>query len=284
MAPVGQVEQRQQRQRPGRIEDFPGHPVVRLFVGDRGHEGAVAVIPFGRAEPGLLAGRALPSLGPDQHAAFDPAPVAERYRHAMFAAVALNRFDPARPGDRRFFARCFEQRQADVAVGIHPAQGPVAGLGLEIDPAGLHPVGHRDCLDRTAQRLEPVGQADVAEQVPAGGRDRRGAPIDPFGGQLLRSGLVDHVAGDPLARGGQGQRHADQPAAKDDKIALLAHCPQVFPSAPSRSRQRPSKLPSGTRSPRIAARVGAMSTVSTGWGCSKLRIPLRQNRIGTRRS
>ena len=35
---------------------------------------------------------------------------------------------------------------------------------------------------------------------------------------------------------------------------------------------------------RVKVQVGAISTVSAGWGCSKPGTPLRQNSIGTRRS
>lgn len=59
---------------------------------------------------------------------------------------------------------------------------------------------------------------------------------------------------------------------------------QVLFSLPSISRQWPSKLPAGILRPRVAARVGAMSTVSTGAGCSNPGTPLRQNSNGTRRS
>ena len=95
MAPVGQIKQRQQGERAGRIEDFPGHPAMRLFVGDPGDKSAVAIVPARGFEARFLAGRALPPFRADQQAAFDRAPVAQFHRNAMLAAAALDRLDPA---------------------------------------------------------------------------------------------------------------------------------------------------------------------------------------------
>ena len=41
-----------------------------------------------------------------------------------------------------------------------------------------------------------------------------------------RVGAVDHVARNALARGGERQRHADEAAAEDQEIALVAHRPR----------------------------------------------------------
>ena len=280
MPSIGQIEQRQQGQGPGRKEDFPSHAIVRAFVRDPGDEGAVVIVPAGRIEPRLGPGRRAAPFGADQQtAAQDPA-IAQRDGNAMLAALALDRLNPARPGDRRFGLRRLKQREANFAVGVHPPQRALIRLGLEIDPPRLHPVRHRNRLNRAAQRIEPIFQPDVGEQVPAGGRDRRGAAIDPFGGQLLGQGLVDHMAGDPVLGRCQGQGHPDQSAAQDNQIAFISNfvahgTAQVFPAPPSISRHRPSKVPSGSFKPSIAAKLGAISTVSTGCGCSKPSIPRR---------
>ena len=67
------------------------------------------------------------------------------------------------------------------------------------------------------------------------------------------------------------------------EVKLTKSYLQVLPGPESRSRQRPS-ICTGTGTPISDASVGAISTVSTDSGCSNPVMPLRQNRIGTRRS
>ena len=280
------IEQRQQGKGPGRIEDFPGDVLVALFVIERGHDRAVVIVPFGSNQPGLVAGRRLAALGGDQQAGGQFFTIVEHHAHPVLTPFALDRLGPGVPGDCRFSLGRFEQGDANIAVGVHPAERAIFGTRLEIDPARLHLVGHRNRIDRATKWLKRVSQADIGEEVPAGGRYGGGAAIGPFGGKLLGRRPVHHVAGDPLLRRGESQGHADQPTPQDDQVTPFAHLvrSQVFPVPASRSRQRPSKAPSSTFSPIAAAKVGAISTVSTGLGCSNPVMPLRQNSIGTRRS
>ena len=191
------------------------------------------------------------------------------------------------PVDQFLAARRLEQRDAQVAIGEHPTERAFVRFGDEIDPPRLHRVGHRDVLDSAAQWFERIGEPDIAEQVPARGADRAGPAVDALGGQLFGRSAVDDVARNALPGGRQRAGHPDQPTAEDQEVATFAHsdtAPQVLPLPGSRSRQRPSNDPSGTSSPISAASVGAISTVSTGTGCSKPSMPLRQKASGTRRS
>ena len=52
--------------------------------------------------------------------------------------------------------------------------------------------------------------------------DRRSTAIRAFRRQLRGVRAVDHVAGQPLPRRCQGQRHADQAAAQDDDISTFS--------------------------------------------------------------
>ena len=101
------------------------------------------------------------------------------------------------------------------------------------------------------------------------------------------------MAGDPACAAAERQRHADKPAAEDDEIAAIGLSGGQRSRLASAGVARPGVeieaapvesvgAEPGSRS--TAARVGAMSTVSTGAGCSNPAMPLRQNRIGTRRS
>ncbi|MND00416.1 hypothetical protein D3C83_190230 [compost metagenome] len=72
-------------------------------------------------------------------------------------------------------------------------------------------------------RGEPIGKADIGEQVPACGRDRRSAPVEALFGQLGGIGPVDDMAREALLRRGERQRHADQTTAEDQEIALVRH-------------------------------------------------------------
>ena len=280
------IKQRQQGKGPGRIKDFPGDVLMALFVVERGHNRAMVIVPLGGDQSGLVTGRRLAALGGDQQAGGQFIAIVEHDSHTMLAALALDRLGPGVPGYRRFGLGRFEQGDANIAVGVHPAERAIFGTRLEIDPARLHLVGHRNRIDRATKWLKRVSQADIGEEVPAGGRNGGGTAIGPFGGKLLGRRPVHHVAGDPLPRRGEGQGHADQPTPQDDQVTPFAHLvrSQVLPVPASRSRQRPSKAPSSTFSPIAAARVGAISTVSTGLGCSNPVMPMRQNSIGTRRS
>ena len=287
MLAVRAVEQRQQRERTGGVEDLPRHTVMRLAVRQPGHDRPVAVIPGGEAEPGFVAGGALAAFGGDEQVSLKYAAIVQRDSHPVRPARPLHWRDAVQPFDQRFSARGIEQRQPDIAVGIHPAERAFVRIGTEIESSWFHPVSHRNRRNRTAKRRQPRFQPDVAKQVPAGGRNGGGTAIGPGSGQRRGIFFVDHIARYALLRCRQRQRHAHQPAAQDHQISLLIHTQslsQLLPDPASRSRQRPSNVPSGSFSPNTAASVGAMSTVSTGAGCSNPRSPLRQNSIGTRRS
>jgi hypothetical protein len=125
-----QVEQRQQREGPGRVEDFPGDIVVRLFVGDGGHDGAVAIVPL-RQRNAFLArvGRLPPFRADQQRTGTSPCrrPASTSKRHVRPRSRTTG--SPVPPADRRFLARRFEQGEPQVAVGEHPAQRAFARFG-----------------------------------------------------------------------------------------------------------------------------------------------------------
>ena len=111
------------------------------------------------------------------------------------------------------------------AVLEHPAKRAFVSFRNEVDPAGLELVAHGDPLDWATERLEVFGESDIPEQVPAGGRDGRGAPIETLCGQFGGIGAVGHVAGNAVACGGERQCHADESAAEDHEVALVVHDP-----------------------------------------------------------
>ena len=136
--------------------------------------------------------------------------------------------------DQRFFGGGFEQREAQAAVGEHPAQRAFMRFGREIEPSGLVLVSYRNAGDVAGEGLKPVGDADVAEQMPAGGRDRGGAIIEAFRSQFGGIGAVDDVARKPVLGRSQRQRHADKPAAKDQQVACFGvRCAHAIFSNPS---------------------------------------------------
>ena len=100
-SPVGLVEQRQQRERPGRVEDLPGDVVVRLRVGEHGDDRAVAVVPPGDRDAGFLAGRRVAALGGDHQRGLERGPVGQRGRDAELAALARDDLGARMPGDQR---------------------------------------------------------------------------------------------------------------------------------------------------------------------------------------
>ena len=215
--------QRQQCERAGRVKDLPGDALVRLLVPQHGHDRAVAIVPLGDRDPGLLAGRRFPPLGGDHQAGLEPGAVGESRGDAELAALAPGHLGPGMPGDQRLARGGLEQGEPQGAIGEHAPERGLVRLGPEIDPAGAHAVGDGDRGDRAGVRLERAGDADVLEQVPARGRDRRGAAVEAFGGKFGGIGAVDDVAGEAPPRRRQRQRHADESAAEDQEIALVAH-------------------------------------------------------------
>ena len=118
-----------------------------------------------------------------------------------------------------------EQGKAQAAIGEHAAQSAIFGARLKIDPPRLHLVGHSDGRNGRGKGFERGGNPDILEQVPACGRDCTGAPVKPFGCQLGWVCAVYHMRGETLARSGQRECCADQPAAKNQQIAVsVAAC------------------------------------------------------------
>ena len=177
------------------------------------------VLPLGDSDARILArGRSAPLCANHQRGA-QHLSVRKRYRDAMFAALArlyLGAFVPCNHG---FGSGGFEQSEAQLAVGEHAPQRSFVRFRREIDPARLHLVGHRDRFDRAAERFERRPEADMAEQAPARSGDRRGATVEPFGGQIRRIGAIDDMAGQALLCSRQRQRHADEAAADDQEVA-----------------------------------------------------------------
>ena len=220
MRAIGPVEHGQQREGAGGIEDLPGHIAMRLFVGEPGDHRAVVVLPLRDGNPGILARWRAAAFGGDHQAGLEPGSVGQRRADAVLAAGAGDDLGARMPGYERLVARRLEQREPQFAVGEHPPQRAFVRLGREIDPPRLHLIGHRDRGDRAAEGFEPVFQPDVAEQPPARGADRRGAAVETFRSEIRRIGAVDDMAREPLARGSQRERHAHEPAAQDEQVAL----------------------------------------------------------------
>ena len=119
------------------------------------------------------------------------------------------------PINQLFIASCFEQSNPKRAIGEHPSKRAFMRLGLKINPARFHLIGHRDAGDGAAMWLQSLRKANIVKKVPAGGRDGGGASIKTLGGQFSRICPVDDMAGQALAGSGEGQGHPDQPSAKN---------------------------------------------------------------------
>ena len=185
----------------------------------------MAIVPFGDRDPSFVARRRVAAFGGDHERGFELLAIGEHGGDSELAAFALHDFGAGMPGDQRLVLRRLEQREAELAIGEHQAERTFVRLGLEVDAARLHPVGDRDRGDRAAVGRERTGEADVLEQVPARGRDRRGTAVEAFGGQFGRIGAVDDVAGDALACCRQRKGHSDEAAAEDQEVALVRHRP-----------------------------------------------------------
>ena len=168
--------------------------IVRLFVREASDDRAMFVIPFGDGDPGAFAGGRTAPLGRDHQAPFELAIIRQHRRDAKLAALAFGDLGLGHPVDQRLFRRRLEQRQTQIAVWEHAAQRAFVLFRHKVDAARSVLIGHRDAADWCADWLQPVGNADIAEQVPAGGGDRGGAVIETFGGQVSRISAVDDMA------------------------------------------------------------------------------------------
>ena len=187
-------------------------------------------------------------------------------------------------------SRGLEQREAQVAVGEHPAERAFVRLGREVDPPGLHPVGDRDRArsgSRAARAARPgrccrTGSSSRSRSPRRGRRSPRRSARP--GSARSTTWLVIPVF---AAASASVMPTSPPPRITRSRLSLIGcsgHAHAVFASPPSRSRQRPSHLARLDRQADSAASVGAMSTVPTGWGCSYRACPCARTAIGTRRS
>ena len=172
---------------PAGIEDLPRDVFVRLLVDQRGHDRAVAVVPRASVNPASSrVGDCRPSAAtsrlPREHA-----PVVERDRHAVRAALALRPL--RRRCARRSPARRAPPRTARAAGRGWRTSGRASlrrGFGRKSIRPGFMPsvtampsIGQPSGSSRSARPM-------LREQVPARGRDRRGAAVGTLGGRARR--------------------------------------------------------------------------------------------------
>jgi len=223
MGAIRPVKHGQQREGAIGIEYLPGDIVMRPGMGKANDDRTVVVIPLRHLEPLFLAAGRDPAFGAHHQRGFEHRAVTQRGGHAELAALARDHVNRRMPCDQGLLLCRLEQRQAQLPVGEHPPQRAVMRRRGEIDPSGLHLVADRDRGNRAAVWLKPIGDTDIGEQVPAGGRNGRGAPVEAFGSKRPGIRTIDHMAGKTLAGSRQCQRHAHQPAADYQEIALFVH-------------------------------------------------------------
>ena len=137
--------------------------------------------------------------------------------------AAIDVADPRLPQDPRRRVPAFgpaPERRAQMAVLVHPAERLVV-VGLELEPAGLEPVGDRDAADRATRLGQMIGDPDRLEHAHRARRYRAGPAVERGAGPLLGVGGINddrrHAAG--VER--RGEREPDQPAAEDDHVRAV---------------------------------------------------------------
>jgi hypothetical protein len=137
----------------------------------------------------------------------------------MFAAFARGDLGIGQERDQAFARGHIVHRHAQVAVGIHAAERAILGAGTEIDAPWLQAVGNGNGIDRAALGGQRLCHAEVGVEIPTGGGNGRGAPVEAFGGLRRRIGGIDHQARQALLGKADRQRHADQATAEDHDVA-----------------------------------------------------------------
>ena len=176
--PTAVVVHRQQRERPGRIENLIGDMLVRPLVPKHRDDRLVIVLPPRDIDPGGFARRRIAAVGGNQQRAPKLAAVLERNDDAVIAAIdtrvtrdfhSSQRFLPAS-------ARAWSAARR-LPVLVHEAERLVI-VGIEVKPARLQPVGDRDPPDRAARLGQMVGDADRLQHAHRARRDGAGASVE----------------------------------------------------------------------------------------------------------
>jgi hypothetical protein len=215
------VDQRQDRERAGRIEDLIGDVAMRLFVRDRGDHRDMLIGPARDRDPGRIAGRRLAALGADQQGSVHCAPVGERYRHAVEIAPDVDRFRRPHQGQPHGRARRLVERAAQVPILEHMAERAVIGGGFEQQRLGTEPVLDPDRGDRAAPAFEPLAHADRLEHAPGRAGDRRSAAVEGRRQSLVRIGGIDHHRPDTVLLQRDTKGEADKTSAEDDDVKAV---------------------------------------------------------------
>ena len=159
------VGQRQQRERPRRVEDLERHAVVRPLVVKGADDRAMIVAPRRDGDAGSGAGRRVATFGGDQQRRAHRAAVVEPCRHAR--GLPLYRQRPRRHPqvDQRRVAGGVEQRPAQRLVLVHDAQRAVVLVGDEVERAPLQPVADPDLADRAAVTGQSGRRPPIASSI-----------------------------------------------------------------------------------------------------------------------
>ena len=184
------------------------------------------IFPASDSDAGGLSHRRVAPFGSDQQRRSDRSPVFKTHLYAEIAPLHGCRLGLPHQPDIPAFLGAGEQRRAQMAVLVHPAQGFFIVARIERQPAGIEPVGHLDPADGAALDGEMIADADRVEHPLRRGAKRAGAPVERSILAQVGIGRIDDDRGKAAGIQRRGKRQADQATAQDDHVCSV-HAPSL---------------------------------------------------------